>query len=76
MILAVYVDDLIIMTKSEDQMMTVREDLKKAFENKGYGELHYCLVISIDKENRRGSLYLHQKQYIKNMVQKFGMQDA
>ena len=75
-ILAVYVDDLIIMTKSEDQMMTIKEDLKRGFKMKDLGELHYCLGISIVKDHRRGSMYLHQKQYIKNMLQKFGLQDA
>ena len=75
-ILAVYVDDLIIMTKSEDQMMTIKEDLKRGFKMKDLGELHYCLGISVVKDHRRGSMYLHQRQYIKNMLQKFGLQDA
>ena len=73
MILAVYMDDLIIMTKSEDQMMTIKEDLKRGFKMKELGELHYCLGINIMKDHRRGSVYLHQKQYIKNMLQKFGL---
>ena len=76
MILAVYVDNLIIMTKSEDQVMTINEDLKRGFKMRDLGELHYFLGISIVKYHRRGSMYLHQKQYIENMLQKFGLQDA
>ena len=75
-ILAVYVDDLIVMTRSEDQMIRIKEDLKRGFKMKDMGELHYCLGISIEKDHRRGGVYLHQKQYIKNMLQKFGLQDA
>ena len=69
-------DDLIFKTKSEDQVMTIKEDLKKGSIMKDMGELHYCLGIPIVKDNRRGSLYSHQKQYIKNMLQKVGKQDA
>ena len=61
MILAVYVDDLIIMTKSESQMKTVKEDLNTGFKMKGMGELHYCLGISIIKDTRRGCFHLHKK---------------
>ncbi len=64
-ILAVYVDDLIIITQTLDEMDKVKED---KFKMKNIGQLDYCLGISVIQDDN--GIWLHQKQYILNMLEK------
>ena len=57
---AAYVDDLIIATKTKEEMQHVKELLQSRFMMMDMGELHYCLGIAITYK----SIELHQKQYI------------
>ena len=65
-ILAVYVDDLIIITKTRDEMDEVKENLEDKFKTKDMGKLHYCLGINVVQDEN--GIWMHQKQYILNML--------
>ena len=71
-VIAVYVDDLIILAENASEMQEIKDNLKTQFKMKDIGELHYCLGISVfqDKENKQ--IQLHQKQNIEKMLKKFG----
>ena len=43
---------------------------------KDLGKLHYCLGISIEQDEERKCLWLHQKQYILNMLEKYSLSNA
>ena len=74
-IVAVYVDDLIIATETEEEMKQVKELFQSQFMMKDLGELHYCLGITINQ--RHGEfIELHQKQYILDMLKKYKLMDA
>jgi len=60
-ILAVYVDDLIVMTSTSEEMKRIKETLKSRFQMKDLGKLHYCLGISIEQDEEKRCLWLHQK---------------
>ena len=75
-VVAVYVDDLILITETSEEMETVKESLKKKFRMKDMGRLHYCLGISIMQDDDDKSIWLHQKQYICNMLKRYGMTEA
>lgn len=75
-IVAVYVDDLIILTKSLEQMEKLKRSLTTQYRMKDMGELHYCLGISIERDEERKYLWVHQKQYILAMVEKYGLSQA
>ena len=75
-IVAVYVDDLIIMTKTMEEMEEVKESLAARFKMKDMGKLHYCLGISIQHDERKKCLWIHQRQYILNMIKKYGLSEA
>ena len=75
-ILAVYVDDLIVMASTLEEMQQIRETLKSRFQMKDLGKLHYCLGISIEQDEERKCLWLHQKQYILNMLEKYSLSNA
>ena len=57
-------------------MLEVKEMLKACYKMKDMGELHYCLGISIDQNKEERSIRIHQKQYILNMLEKYGLTEA
>ena len=75
-IVAVYVDDLIIATKTEGEMQLVKEVLHSRFKMKDMGKLHYCLGITIRQDDTEKKIEIQQKQYILRMLEKYGLQDA
>lgn len=75
-IVAVYVDDLIIMTRDSHDLKMVKENLAVRFKMKDLGELHYCLGINIKIDEQRRWIQLSQKQYIMKLLQKYGLETA
>ena len=75
-IVAVYVDDLILLCKTIDEMQEVKEKLFERFRMKDMGKLHYCLGISISHDEDNYCITLQQKQYIRNILTRFGLADA
>eukprot|EP00731_Ephydatia_muelleri_P018948 Em0011g988a len=56
-IIAVYVDDLIIIAKNPETMERIKGSLTERFKMKDLGKLHYCLGINIEyDENKRYQL--------------------
>ena len=64
-IIAVHIDDLMILAKNTSEMERLKDSLKLQFKMKNIGELHCYVAVCIvqDKENKQ--VYLHQGQYIK-----------
>ena len=73
-IVAVYVDDLILITDVVEVMLKTKGLLSKRFRMKYMGQLHYCLGMNI--VYGRNCVWLHQKQYISLMFGKLGLADA
>jgi len=75
-ILAVYVDDLILITESTESMDELKQALKTRYKMKDMGELSYILGISVVQEKEKNCVFLHQKHYIETILQKYGMNNA
>jgi hypothetical protein len=75
-IVAVYVDDLIILTSTKEEMEHVKQDMEDNFKMKDMGQLHYCLGISIEINVNEGLVWIHQRQYVYSMLKKFGLEYA
>ena len=73
-IVAVYVDDLILITDAMEVMLETKGLLSKHFKMKDMNQLHYCLGVNI--VHRQNCVWLHQQQYITQMLRKFGLEDA
>ena len=73
-ILAVYVDDLILIADVIEVMLETKRLLSERFRMKDMGQLHYCLGVNI--VYGPNCVWLHQKQYITLMLRKFGLADA
>ena len=75
-IIAVYVDDLIIITKTPEAMKKIKESLAARFKMKDLGKLHYCLGISIQYDEEKGHLWMNQRQYIQSLLERYGLAQA
>ena len=75
-IVAVYVNDLILITATAEEMKKVKESLTIRFRMNNMGELHYCLGITIMQDKNEKCLWVHQRQYVQNMLEKYGLTEA
>jgi hypothetical protein len=74
MMIAVYVDDLVMMSDSELQMKEVKKALSSRFKMTDLGPLHHCLGIVVERGHN--SLRLSQKPYIEQLLKKFNMESC
>ena len=75
-ILAIHVDDLMILAENILEMQRLKGSLKVQFKMKDMGELHYYVEVCIVQDKERKQVYLHQGQYIEKMLKKFGQTEA
>ena len=73
-IIALYVDDLILTSNSSDLLSKVKVALKENYKMTDLGELSWCLGIQVAQ--CQGSVRLTQRTYILKMLERFGMQDC
>ena len=75
-IIAIHVDDLMILAKNILEMESLKDSLKVQFKMKDMGQLHYYVGVCIVQDKERKQVYLHQGQYIEKMLKKFGQTEA
>ena len=75
-IVAVYVDDLIAIAKTPETIKKIKESFAAHFKIKDLGKLHYCLGISIQHDEEKGSLWMDQRQYIQSLLKRYGLSQA
>ena len=73
--IALYVDDLIIASNSEKLMKETKQNLCDRFEMKDLGRLHYCLGIEIVWRDD-GTCMFNQSKYIENVLERYNMKDC
>src|ERR1035438_902040 len=59
-IIALYIDDLILLTNSITTMNTLKLELSSKFEMKDCSELHHCLGLNVNRDCMKWSLLLDQ----------------
>ena len=74
LILAVYVDDIVLAGKSEKKIADVKSSLAKLV--KDMGEMHYFLGVSVKQNPKTGETWIGQPLYTQTILQKFGMENA
>ena len=74
-IVVVWVDDIIIATKSESTLQSVKQPLNDRFRMKDLGELSWFLGINFVREGR-GVMKMNQSQYIGKILSRFNMADC
>ena len=73
-IVTVHVDDLILLTETEEEMTDLKTSLANHFKMKDMGVLHYCLGVGVDVKD--GVLQITQEQYIGKILRKYKLQDC
>jgi hypothetical protein len=75
-IIAVHVDDLIILAENVQEMEEMKRVLKVEFKMTDMGELQYYVGVSDVQDKQNNQLWLHQRQYINKIIVKFGQAEA
>ena len=75
LIVAIYVDDLVIIGPKMAQIKRLKEALKQTFDMTDLGEVKNLLGMQIERLDDR-SLFLHQTRYVTDVVQRFRMEEA
>lgn len=72
LVVAVYVDDLIIFSNDATQTKKIKQHLSDRFKMKDLGLAKYILGMEIIR-NDNGSISIHQGRYIKDVLERFNM---
>jgi len=71
-ILPVFVDDMTLVSKDKSAINTVIEELEGHFKLRRLGGLEFLLGVKIERDRPRRTIHLSQKQYILNMLERYG----
>ena len=71
--LLLYVDDMLIASRSRSAIDAVKRDLSSEFEMKDLGEGRKVLGMEITRDRRVGRVSLTQKGYLQKVLQRFNI---
>ena len=74
--LLLYVDDMLIATKSMIKVNKLKSLLSKEFDMKDLGAAKKILGMEIHKDRVSGRLWLSQHSYVKRVLKRFNMDNA
>ena len=69
--LLLYVDDMLITSRSRSTIDKLKKDLSSEFEMKDLSEVKKVLGMEINRDQKSDKVYLTQKGYSKKVLQKF-----
>jgi len=71
--LLLYVDDMLIASKSRSVIDKLKKDLSFEFEMKDLSEANKVVGMEIERDRRSGKVSLTQKGYLKKVLQRFNV---
>ena len=75
-LLALYVDDGLLMGIDERELQSIISQLKATFEITSCNNVRSFVGMEITHNIDEGSIFIHQEGYIGRVIKKFGMEDA
>lgn len=69
-----YVDDLIIMSTKENNILKFKNKIMQEFETNYLGEISYCLGVEFSIKN--SEIRMNQKRYVLDLLKRFNMTEA
>jgi len=75
-IIAIYVDDIMIMANDVSTMTETKKSLTNKFKMKDLGEIKNFLGIRIERDRQRGKIWMDQNTYIQRILEKYHMDEA
>jgi Reverse transcriptase (RNA-dependent DNA polymerase) len=70
-IIAVYVDDMIITSPDESLISDIKDKLQREYEIKDLGELNYLLKMQITRNENDKTVEISQRHYIETILERF-----
>ena len=70
-LVAVFVDDILITGNWTERIEKLKLDLGSRFTMKDLGEVYQCLGFIVERDYNKGTLKLHQKPYIEKLLERF-----
>ncbi len=75
LLISVYVDDMLIISRFENEINNFKTNLQMKFKSKDLGQLKFILGIKVHY-TKNGSIILNQKQYIDKIIKKFNLEHS
>ena len=72
----IYVDDALFMGPNKDLVMKKKHEFMKIWECRDLGEPSEFLAMQIQRDHSKRKLILHQRPYLKKVIERFEMSDA
>ncbi|CAI7878093.1 unnamed protein product [Closterium sp. NIES-54] len=72
----VYVDDILLFSKSAAMIERVEEMLEMQFKCSKMGDVKYYLGMHVERDLDKGVLRLHQRKYCEGLAERYGLQDG
>jgi hypothetical protein len=76
LLIAVYVDDLVISAPDISRLEELKQQLKEKFDMKDLGELEFFLGIAVMRDRRQRSIALSQERYLEKVLAVTGMENC
>jgi hypothetical protein len=73
-IIAIYVDDLLLAGASKPDIDKIKDSLKERFKMSDLGACHFYLGMEVIRDRPRRTLRLSQTAYLRKVLQDFGME--
>ncbi|MCO5562669.1 hypothetical protein L7F22_016297 [Adiantum nelumboides] len=74
LLLAIYVDDILLLCKSPSELAVAKEELHPSFSMTDMGSLHFCLGIQVQQDAPHGIITISQASYINSLLKKYQME--
>ena len=75
-ILVVYVEDILISSKSMEEINRLKAQLSRTFDMKDLGAAKHILGMEIHRDRKNGKLWLSQQKYVEKVLEKFCMNNV
>lgn len=75
-IVAIYVDDILIITSLADEEEQIVKALNEHFKMKDLGEATSVLGVKINRKKEFGTISISQERYINDMLERFGLNEC
>eukprot|EP00253_Pinus_taeda_P027486 PITA_27486 len=75
-ILALYVDDMLIASERMEEINGLKAQLSRTFDMKDLGAKKHILGMEIHKDKKNGKLWLSQEKHVEKVLEKFSMNNV
>src|SRR5690606_23569031 len=76
LIVALYVDDMLMFSNNQQRSDELKQELQKRFAMQDLGEARNCIGLEIERDKTKGTVSVSQQSFISELLTRFKMEDA